>query len=115
MNVPLPDLDLPNYPQLDKVNISQDDVKGAITLLNPYKAPGPNSVSPKLLKEAKNELAHPLSKLFNLSLTLKAFPDSWEQANVTATHKKDDRCLPNNYRPISLLNCEGKQVHLSIP
>ena len=107
-NVPLPDLDPPNYPQLDKINISQDDVKDAISLLKPYKAPGPNSVSPKLIKEAKNELAHPLSKLFNLSLTLKAFPDSWKQANVTAVHKKDDRCLPNNYRPISLLNCEGK-------
>ena len=53
-------------------------------------------------------MAHPLSKLFHLSLTLKAFPDSWKQANVTAVHKKDDRCLPNNYRPISLLNCDGK-------
>ena len=108
INVPLPDLDPPNYPQLDKINISQDDVKDAISLLKPYKAPGLNSVSPKLIKEAKNELAHPLSKLFNLSLILKAFPDSWKQANVTAVHKKDDRCLPNNYRSISLLNCEGK-------
>ena len=108
INVPLPDRDLPNYPQLNKINISPDDVRDAISLLKPYKAPGPNSVSPKLIKEAKNELAHPLSKLFNLSLTLKAFPDSWKQAKVTAVHKKDDRCLPNNNRPISLLNCEGK-------
>ena len=33
INVPLPDLDPPNYPQLDKINISQDDVKDAISLL----------------------------------------------------------------------------------
>ena len=44
MNVPLSDLDLPKYPQLDKLNISQDDVKDATTLLN---------VSPKLISEAK--------------------------------------------------------------
>ena len=50
MNVSLPDLDLPNYPHLDKMNISQDDVKDAITLLKPYKVPGPNSVNPKLIK-----------------------------------------------------------------
>ena len=31
-NVPLPDFDPPNYPQLDKINISQDDVRDAISL-----------------------------------------------------------------------------------
>ncbi|MEW8548206.1 MAG: reverse transcriptase family protein [Candidatus Thiodiazotropha sp.] len=108
INSSLPDLDLPNHPQLETINISQEDVKAAISSLKPHKAPGPNSVSPKLIKEAKNELSYAFSKLFNLSLTLKEFPDFWKQANVTAVHKKDDRCLPNNYRPISLLNCEGK-------
>lgn len=104
----LPDLDLPNYPPLETINISQDDVKDVISLIKPHKAPGPNLISPKLIKEAKTELAYPFSKLFNLSLTLKEFPDSWKKANVTAIHKKDDRCLPSNYRPISLLNYEGK-------
>ena len=103
-----PDLELPNYPMLENIHISPDDVKQAIKQLKPNKAPGPNLIGPKLFKEASNELATPLSDMYNLSLTTKTYPASWKKANVCPIFKKDNPCKPNNYRPISLLNYEGK-------
>ena len=57
-------------------------------MLNSNKAPGPDILSPKLLKEGMQQLVPHLQKLFNLSLRLKKFPDSWKKSNVTAIHKK---------------------------
>ena len=54
---------------LENIHISPDDVKQAIKQLKPNKAPGPNLIGPKLLKEASNELATHLSDLYNLFLT----------------------------------------------
>ena len=35
-------------------------------------------------------------------------PSSYKEANVCPIHKKDERSLMNNYRPIPLLNAEAK-------
>ncbi|MES9994356.1 MAG: reverse transcriptase family protein, partial [Candidatus Thiodiazotropha sp.] len=107
-NAALPALEQPPYPLLSDIHISVDDVKDAICLLKPNKAPGPDLITPKLLKEGVNQLLAPLSYLFNLSLSLRQYPDSWKDANVTAIHKKDSRSQPSNYRPISLLCYLGK-------
>ena len=45
----LPILELPSYPPLSDIYISVNDVKDAISLLKPSKAPGPDLVTPKLL------------------------------------------------------------------
>ena len=55
-----------------------------------------------------------LQRLFNLSLSQKQFPNSWKKSNVTAIHKKDSTTNPGNYRPISLLNINGKLVERCI-
>ena len=104
----LPELELPVYPLLEEIHITNDDVREAIVMLNSNKAPGPDLISPKLLKEGMQQLVPQLQRLFNLSLRLKKFPDSWKKSNVTAIHKKDSTALPGNYRPISLLNYNGK-------
>ena len=36
------------------------------------------------------------------------FPDSWKYANVQPVHKKNNRQIKSNYRPISLLPTCGK-------
>ena len=58
-----PNIELPNYHLLENIHISPDDVKQTIKQLKSNKAPGPNLISPKLFKEASNELATPLSDL----------------------------------------------------
>ena len=77
-NVPLPEFHPPNYDVLENILITEDDVKEAISLLKPNKAPGPDLINPRLYKEGAEQLIPYLRKLFNLSLAVKQFPSSWK-------------------------------------
>lgn len=90
------------------IEISVCDIKDIAQLLLPNKATGPDSISPTLLKEGNNTLFQQLVKLFNKSLRLSYFPESWKLANVIPVHKKGDVSDPANYRPISLLSSISK-------
>lgn len=107
-NSNLPLFQAPSHEILDSILITDEDVREAIGNLKPNKAPGPDLISPKLLKEGIQQLTVPLRKLFNLSLAKKKFPTDWKKANVTAVHKNDSLTDPSNFRPISLLNYNGK-------
>ena len=56
-----------------------------------------------MLKETAPEIASPVCRLFDLSLSLGKFPNQWKLANVCPVYESDDPTLPKNYRPISLL------------
>ncbi len=106
-NLPFgPDND--NMPTLTGLHINEIDVEEMLSELNCNKATGFDGISPRLLKEGSKPLAKPLSRLFNLSLESAKFPDPWKLANVLPMHKKNDKNLVNNYRPISLLSCVSK-------
>ena len=102
------------YNTLNYVNITQNEVPKAIKSLDINKASGPDLINPKLLKEGMNQLVYPFTKLFNLSLSLKIYPESWKKTNVSAIYKKDCPTIPNNYRPISLLSIIGKLMERCI-
>ena len=63
-----------------------------------------------ILKELSKELAQPLCNFFNFSLDKGVLPSSYKEANACPMHKKDEKSLVNNYRPISILNAEVKVV-----
>ena len=67
-------------------------------------------MGPRFLKEAATIPVEPYSVLFTSSLRLGHFPSQWKDGNITALHKKDDRSLSSNYRPISLLCQAGKAM-----
>jgi len=70
--------------------------------LNPTKSPGLDCVHPRVLKECHEELAYPISVLFNLSIQAGKLPDLWKLAQVTPLFKKGDKKDSSNYRPVSL-------------
>ena len=113
-NASLPPFVPPIYSTLNNINITETEVLKAIKSLDINKASGPDLINPKLLKEGTNQLVYPFTKLFNLSLSLKIYPESWKKANVSAIYKKDSPTIPNNYRPISLLSIIGKLMERCI-
>ena len=56
-----------------------------------------------MIKLCAKELCAPLKLIFNNILVTGIYPDQWKMANVTPVHKKDNKQITNNYRPISLL------------
>ena len=108
-NVRLPDLPPPTYnTTLNRIVITNLEVKSALQTLKTGKASGPNGLSNRILRELSSELSHPLCCLFNKSLQSGIVPSSYKEANVCPIHKKGDRSNVCNYRPISLLNSENK-------
>ena len=70
------------------------DPKGVIKLLNNlniHKAPGPDGLSARVLKECSSEIAPVLTYIFNESLVQGAVPDDWRQANVAPVFKKGEK------------------------
>ena len=54
------------------------------------KTPGPNDIHPRILKEIANQLAVPLSILFQDSYDQDVLPNDWKFTYVSAIYKK--RC-----------------------
>ena len=61
-----------------------------------------------MIKIRDESLLKPLFILFKNSLKLSYYPDIWKKSNIIPAHKKNDKQLVNNYRPISLLPSFGK-------
>ena len=102
------------FDHLDILEITPQTVKDVFNGLDVNKACGPDLMSPRLLKEGSVVLAEPYSIIFTSSLQLGHFPSPWKDGNLTALHKKDDRSLPSNYRPITLLCQPGKSMERCI-
>ena len=56
-----------------------------------------------MLKKVTDLVVSPLTKLFNLCISLNVYPKVLKVACVTPIYKKGDAGDPSNYRPISIL------------
>ena len=99
---------------LDQIIIQERDVHSVIEKIKVNKAPGPDKISPRILREIKYQISKPLSILFNKSLTLGKVPADWKCANVTPIFKKGKKSQPGNYRPISLTSIVCKLLETVI-
>ena len=104
----LPDMTPTTNASIDTIIISENDVLGILKSLDVSKSTGPDNISPRMLRETAQSITPSLTRLFNLSLNNCHFPSGWKKANVLPLHKKNDKDIMNNYRPISLLSCVGK-------
>ena len=67
-----------------------------------------DSIPCKLLKEAADVIAEPLTLIFNTSILKGRIPNDWKLAKVYPIHKGKDKTNPNNYRPISIISSAAK-------
>ena len=76
--------------------------------LNIHKAHGHVDISIRMIQICDRTLIKPLIILFQNSVKHSYYPDIWKRSNIILVHKKSDKQLVENYRPISLLPIFGK-------
>ena len=59
-------------------------------------------------KICDTSICRPLKLIFQSCLENEKLPTEWKKANVVPVHKKGDKQILKNYRPISLLPIAGK-------
>ena len=88
--------------KLSSFNISSEVIFQLIKNLDPNKAHGHDEISVKMLKLLTPSICKPLTLLFENCLTSGEFPNLWKKSNIVPVHKKGDKQLIKNYRPVSL-------------
>ncbi|KAF1442156.1 hypothetical protein FQV24_0000798, partial [Spheniscus mendiculus] len=95
--------------------IQEEAVNNLLRHLDAHKSMGPDGIHPRVLRELAEELAKPLSIIYQQSWLTGEVPDDWRLTNVTPIYKKgrkedlgNYRPDPGNYRPVSLTSVPGK-------
>ena len=95
------------------IHFKTEDVEKRLKNLKQDKAPGPDGVDPKILKECAVELARPIYRIFRKSFDEGKLPSDWRTAVVSPIWK-NCRNLASNYRPISLTSVVCKVLEAII-
>ena len=74
-----------------------------IKTLDSSKAHCWDNISIKMIKICGGSITVPLKINFEQSFEEKKFPEVWKKANIVPVHKKEDKNLIKNYRPVSFL------------
>ena len=98
--------------KLTNINFDEQLISKLIVVLNPNKAHGHDGLSICMLQMGSDSISKPLSIIFRSCLKAGYFPTAWKKANVVPVHKKGNKQILNNYRPVSLhlfvVNCLRK-------
>ena len=90
------------FPPIPDIVIVPDGIEKLLFNLQANKVPGPDGITPRILKETPAEIAPILSIIFQRSLDTCQLPSDWKLANVSPICKKGERTKASNYRPVSL-------------
>ena len=66
------------------------------------------SIPPKQLKEVVDVVAKPLQGIWNGEISTRKFPSKLKLADVSPIHKKLQKIVKGNYRPVSVLAVVSK-------
>ena len=61
------------------------------------------NIPTKILVQNKDIISPIIAKIFNDSNNNSNFPNALKLADVTPAHKKEERTMKDNYRPVSIL------------
>ena len=88
--------------------VSQQSVKEDLSSLDPKEATGCDGITSEILKMNAEQLAPSLSSLYNSCITQGKWPIEWKEGEWASVHKKADKDVDENYRPITVLNAVDK-------
>ena len=81
-----------------------------ISNLKPSVSCGLDNISSRLLKLCSPYISDSICDIINHVLETGIFPDDWKKAKVHPIYKSDERSIPSNYRPISILPAISKII-----
>ena len=87
---------------LSGVTFSQDDIGKTIQNLNADKAHGHDNINIRMLNICGSSIYESLELIFKEVLSTGLFPSNWKKGNIVSIHKKGDKQILKNYRPISV-------------
>ena len=94
--------------ELSSFQFNDQDILKIIRALHVNKTRGCDDISIRMIKICDQSIIKPLSIIYHNCLNTGTFPDIWKKSNIVPVHKKGDKQVVNNYRPVSLLPVCGK-------
>ena len=92
----------------NSIYFEEQEIRKVFRKLKCGKAPGPDGVSPLVLKQCVDELAPVYTKLFQKSADEKEIPEIWKISQIVPVPKKSKPDTLNDYRPIALTSVAMK-------
>ena len=94
----------------DDNEFTEKEVRQFIESLHPKKAPGPNGITNEIVKLVFKRIPIKMTVICNACLRTGCFPDNWKITKMLPIVKpgRENSADTSKYRPISLLNTEGK-------
>ena len=89
--------------RLSNINFNTEDIKNIIDKLDPNKAHGHDGISIRMIQLSCQSVIKPLFLIYKNCIECSSFPVEWKKGCIIPIHKKGDKQLVSNYRPISLL------------
>lgn len=91
-------------------DLDEEQVLHTIKKLSPDKAPGPDRIINRILKQCAQVLSKPITRLFQQCLVLSHHPRQfkWSTTVVLRKPQRDNYTRAKSFRPIALINTLGK-------
>ena len=92
----------------DELTIHEEDVLSTFKRLNPHKAPGPDGVKGKLIKNCAVQLSSVFTYIFQFLLNSHFMPRDWKMSTIIPIPKNAKASVPNDFRPVALTSVLAK-------